>query len=377
MGMSVVTAAATKSLLIADDQEDIRLALRLALKGDGFEIETADSPSAILAAVRRRRFDALLMDLNYARDTTSGREGLDTLALLRAADAELPVIVMTAWGTIELAVEAMRRGASDFVLKPWDNAALKETLRRGVSRRARAVRDLEAAGRVQSRLLPQAPPRLKTLECAALCLEAGAVGGDGYDFLDLGAARMGFLLADVSGKGVPAALLWASLQATVRGHAETSSEDLAAWMRAVNRSFLASTAPEHYATLFLAVYDDATRRLRYVNAGHNPPLLLRANGLCERLPATAPVVGLLETWDVFEAETRIEPGDTLLLYSDGVTEATGPRGVELGEARLTDHLRGCRELETAAVPETLVSHVQAFTGGVIQDDVTIVALRGR
>lgn len=375
--MTVASATATQAVLIADDQEDIRVALRLALKGHGFEIETADSPAAIVAAVRRRRFDALLMDLNYTRDTTSGQEGLDVLARLRAVDAELPVVVMTAWGTIDLAVEAMRRGASDFVLKPWDNAALRETLRGGMRRRTRTARDLDAARRVQSRLLPQHVPSLKTLECAALCVEAGAVGGDGYDFLDLEDGRMGVLLADVSGKGVPAALLWACLQATVRGHAAASSDDLAAMLRGVNASFLAATAPEHFATLFFGAYDDATRRLRYVNAGHNPPLLLRANGTCERLAPTAPLLGLLEPWDVTEGEVTLHAGDTLVLYSDGVTEACGPRGHEFGEARLEERLRACRGVAIDSVPETIVSDVQAFAGGIVQDDVTVVALRGR
>ncbi|HKI96416.1 MAG TPA: sigma-54 dependent transcriptional regulator [Gemmatimonadales bacterium] len=116
-------------ILIADDQRDVLEALRLLLKGEGFAIETATSPAGVLAAVEARDFDVVLMDLNYQRDTTSGREGLDLLSALQAADANLPVVVMTAWGTVDKAVEAMRRGARDFVEKPWDNARLLATLR--------------------------------------------------------------------------------------------------------------------------------------------------------------------------------------------------------------------------------------------------------
>jgi DNA-binding NtrC family response regulator len=116
-------------ILIADDQRDVLEALRLLLKGEGFEIETATSPGGVLAAVEAQDFDAVLMDLNYQRDTTSGAEGMDLLSRLQAADASLPVIVMTAWGTVDRAVEAMRRGARDFVQKPWDNARLIATLR--------------------------------------------------------------------------------------------------------------------------------------------------------------------------------------------------------------------------------------------------------
>src|SRR6059036_945571 len=116
-------------VLIADDQPDVLEALRLLLKGEGYKIESAGSPAAILEAIDADEFDAVLMDLNYARDTTSGQEGLDLLSQLRSHDQTLPVVVMTAWGSVEVAVEAMRRGARDFVQKPWDNARLLTILR--------------------------------------------------------------------------------------------------------------------------------------------------------------------------------------------------------------------------------------------------------
>ena len=116
-------------ILIADDQREVREALRLMLKAEGFDTETAASPAEILQAVTSRDFDAVLMDLNYTRDTTSGREGLDLLARLRALEPTLPVVVMTAWATVDVAVEAMRRGALDFVEKPWDNNRLNNILR--------------------------------------------------------------------------------------------------------------------------------------------------------------------------------------------------------------------------------------------------------
>jgi DNA-binding NtrC family response regulator len=121
--------SAKPRILIADDQPDVLLALRLLLKGEGYETESAPSPAAVLAALDNREFDAVLMDLNYARDTTSGQEGLDLLCRIQALDAALPVVVMTAWGSVEIAVEAMRRGARDFVQKPWENARLLTILR--------------------------------------------------------------------------------------------------------------------------------------------------------------------------------------------------------------------------------------------------------
>src|SRR6476469_5152822 len=115
-------------ILIADDQTDVLAALRLLLKGSRFEIETASSPAGVLEVVNSQDLDVVLIDLNYARDTTSGSEGLDLLTRIRATDPTLPVVVMTAWGSVDLAVEAMRRGARDFIQKPWDNARLLAVL---------------------------------------------------------------------------------------------------------------------------------------------------------------------------------------------------------------------------------------------------------
>src|SRR5499427_1325163 len=145
-----MSSATRPRVLIADDQPDVLEALRLLLKGEQYEIETARSPAGILAALEARDFDAVLMDLNYARDTTSGQEGLDLLARIQAIDPTLPIVVMTAWGTVDIAVEAMRRGARDFVQKPWDNARLLATLRTQVAlgRALRRGQRLEAENRI-------------------------------------------------------------------------------------------------------------------------------------------------------------------------------------------------------------------------------------
>jgi DNA-binding NtrC family response regulator len=137
-------------VLVADDQPDVREALRLLLKGEGFETETVASPAAVLAALETREFDAVLIDLNYARDTTSGQEGLDLLSNIRAKDSTLPIVVMTAWGSLELAVEAMRRGAKDFIQKPWENARLLAILKTQIelAQALRRSQRLEAENRL-------------------------------------------------------------------------------------------------------------------------------------------------------------------------------------------------------------------------------------
>src|SRR5436305_14358688 len=133
-------------ILIADDQTHVLEALRLLLKGEGYRTESATSPAGVFAAVESRNFDCVLMDLNYARDTTSGAEGLDLLARLQSIDPTLPIVVMTAWGTVDIAVEAMRRGARDFIQKPWENCRLLAILRTQIElgRALRAGQRLEA-----------------------------------------------------------------------------------------------------------------------------------------------------------------------------------------------------------------------------------------
>ena len=147
------TASAAPHILVADDQPDIREALRLLLKAEGYSIATAASPAAVLAAVQGADFDAVLLDLNYARDTTTGREGLELVSELQALDTTLPTVVMTAWGSVEKAVEAMRRGALDFIEKPWDNPRLLATLRTQVElgRALRRSRRLESENRLLRR----------------------------------------------------------------------------------------------------------------------------------------------------------------------------------------------------------------------------------
>jgi phosphoserine phosphatase RsbU/P len=375
-------AAARARLVVADDQPDVRMALSLLFKSDGYEVEAVGSPMGLLEAAGRGA-SLILMDLNYTRDTTSGAEGLDLLRRLRERQPDTPVLVMTAWGSIELAVEAMRQGARGFVLKPWDNGQLQQLVAAELQESARRLRppaaggthDLSVARRVQAELLPRERPPLATLDYAGLCLQAGAVGGDLYDFLPLGSGRVAFVLADASGKGVGAALLMAHLQALLRSQAARALDDLTGFLTDVNGQFLASTAPEHYATLFFGIYDDAARLLRYVNCGHNPPLLLGA-AAAERLLPTAPVLGILAEWRAAVAETRFAPGDLLLLFSDGVTEAGRTSGDEFGEARLAEAMRARRRLPLAELLSALVGVVEAHAGGAHEDDLTLVGLRG-
>jgi phosphoserine phosphatase RsbU/P len=372
-------------VLVSDDQHDILAALSLLLKINNFGTQTVDSPAGALEAAKDGKFDLVLMDLNYSRDTTSGQEGLDLLSGLRRSGVNAPIVVMTAWGNVELAVEAMRLGAADFVQKPWDNHRLLSTLRKQLDRaeeelreRQRKRSELEIARHVQQKLLPQDLKPLRTLEYAAICIPAREVGGDYYDFFYLGEEHFAGLLADVSGKGVAAAMLMANLQACFRSQFDLGLRDTATLLETVNRLFHASTPAEQYVTLFFFEYDDYTRKLRYVNCGHVAPVLIRTSGEVLRLDSTNTVIGLFPTCCTEVQELALEANDVLVLFTDGATEFLDKHEEEFGDGRFVDLAASARRLNPKAAVDHVAQHLQSQAGpGEQFDDQTIVILRGR
>jgi sigma-B regulation protein RsbU (phosphoserine phosphatase) len=358
-------------ILVADDQPAVLEAARLLLKSTGYSATTADNPRAVLQLSSSEAFDLILMDLNYARDTTSGQEGLDLLASLRHAGVETPVVVMTAWGTLDIAVEAMRRGACDFVQKPWDNARLIETIEKQVSKARESRSDMEIARSVQAKLLPRHGPAVQSLDYEGRCVPARAVGGDYYDWFELGGGQTGFLLADVSGKGIGAAMLMAHLHAAFHTRVSMGFSGAASLIAGVNRQFYESTPAEQYATLFFACYDGPTGRLRYVNAGHPAGLVRRVDGTVDRLVSTSLPIGVFPRWASDEGSIALAPGDTLVLYSDGVVEAGIYSGEEFGEERI---LRSAGQRSAGCVVEHVCSSVLAYEAEQ-HDDCTVLVLR--
>lgn len=312
-------------ILVCDDQQDVLIALQFLLKGAGYQAELTNSPHAALESLKSKPFDLVLTDMNFSRDTTSGREGLDLVERIRRqSDAEgavTPVVVMTAWGDIDLAVQAMRRGAMDFVQKPWENAKLLETLARCIRESRGAKNELDIARSVQHKLLPHVELVVGGAKLRAEFEPAREVGGDYYDFFDLGGGRLAFLLADVSGKGVPAAMLMANLQALFRAQDAAALAAPAELARSINRLFHAVTQPEHYATLFYGCYDAAAGELRYVNAGHPAGELKRRDGSRDEAASTGAPIGLFAEWLGQEAALPMGAGDVFTVVSDGVLEA--------------------------------------------------------
>ena len=365
--------------LIADDQPDVLEALRLLLKNEGYQIDAVNSPAAVLDKLKSGPYDVLLMDLNYTRDTTSGKEGLDLLASIQAIDNTLPVVAMTAWGSVDLAVEAMQHGVGDFVLKPWENARLLQTLKSQVEKgqtRRTALRmereEVEEARAVGEALLPRTIPQVPGLEIATTSRPARVLGGDYFDVLELGEGRLGICIADVIGKGVPAALLMSNVQATVR---TLASESLAPaeLVARLNQSVHRNTTPGKFVTFFYCVADRKAGELTYTDAGHCKPILVRANGNVVRLGAGGAVLGVIPKWTYEQATVSLEAGDRLVLFTDGVTEAANERDEEFGEDRLSALIAALRDRSVHELKNRILEAVSGFSGGA-QDDATLVVV---
>lgn len=364
--------------LIADDQPDVLEALRLLLKTEGYEIEAVNSPAAVLDKLHSGPFDVLLMDLNYTRDTTSGKEGLDLLARIQAIDSTLPVIAMTAWGSVELAVEAMQRGVGDFVLKPWENARLLHTLRnqieKGQLKRTELHREREEdeeARAVGEALLPRTIPEIPGLEIATTSQPVRTLGGDYFDVLELDEGKLGICIADVAGKGVPAALLMSNVQATVRTLAAESMTPSELVAR-LNGSICRNTTPSKFVTLCYCVLDLKAQQVTYTNAGHCAPILVRAGGEVVRLEAGGAVLGIFSKWVYEQATVSLQPGDRLVLFTDGVTEAANSRDEEFGEERLAQLIAALRDRGAHELKHRILQAVSTFTSDRAQDDATLM-----
>jgi len=286
----------------------------------------------------------------------------------------------TLWGSIITSFEDI--DGNTFVLIGRDQFVRElESERRALAAKLEAERsaaqELEIAKQVQARLFPQTSPPLRTLDYAGICIQARQVGGDYYDFLNLGHERLGLVIGDISGKGIAAALLMANLQANLRSQSAVALEKPQAFLGSVNQLFSDNTADSSYATLVFLEYDDCSRRVRYANCGHYPGLLVRAGGRLERLESTSTVLGLFPDWECTLAESQLSPGDTLVLYTDGVTDAFNDQGEDFGEARLIDAVRKHGKLPPGPMLARIVDEVRRFSPHEQHDDITLIVAKCR
>ena len=292
----------------------------------------------------------------------------------QAPAAEQPPI----WGGVSTRFQDI--DGNSFSLVGFDDVSRAlEAQRRKIAEKLeserRAAQELEIARQVQARLFPQTLAPFGTLEYAGVCIQARQVGGDYYDFLNLGQERLGLVVGDIAGKGIAAALLMANLQANLRSQCAIALDQMQRFLESVNQLFYENTIESAYATLFFAEYDNKERRLRYANCGHLPGLLLRCDSTLERLDSTCTVLGLFKNWDCSIGESRFFPGDTLVLYTDGVTESFDDRGEEFGEGRLIESLRRHRDLRPQGLLTSILNDVKQFSPQEQHDDITLLVAK--
>jgi len=257
-----------------------------------------------------------------------------------------------------------------------ENSRLAAEVAAEVAQRERMNRELEIAREVQERLFPQELPPFPGIDYAGSCRPALGVGGDYYDFIKLSNAELGLAIGDVSGKGIPAALLMASLRASLRGQTIRHEIDLSQLMANVNTLVYEGSTSNRYATFFYAQFDVASHTLSYVNAGHNPPLIFRKGCDVIRLDTGGPVVGLLPSFPYQQASIRLQPGDVLVAFTDGISEAMNGEDQEWGEDRLIACVRECVESSAVDLMHRIIAAADAFVAGAKQhDDMTIIVAK--
>lgn len=235
--------------------------------------------------------------------------------------------------------------------------------------------ELHFAREVQQALFPRQFPSDGGLEFAGICVPASGISGDYYDVLEIEGGRVAFAVADISGKGISAAILMSNLHAVLRTLAAEGLPPAIVATR-LNSHLHQVTQGFRFATFFYGEWSPAERRLRYINAGHNAPMFLRSKG-CERLPAGGPPLGIFKEWNFQESQILIHPGETLVLFSDGVTEAGQERDNEFGESRLEEIVKAARDQSLEQMQQEVLTALQKWAGQELEDDMTLLLVRGR
>ena len=362
--------------LLVDDEEPARDRLRGLLEVfDEVEVvgEARDGEDA-LRQVAEQQPDLVFLDIQMP-----GLTGMEVAASLPPPRPR--IIFCTAYD--EYAIEAFEHHAADYMVKPVNRKRLASAIERvslSIGEQRRHQSEIADATRTQIRLYPQTLPAMENLDYAGVSRAARGVGGDYYDFLSCGDRKLGIAIGDVSGKGMFAGLLMASLQARIQSLAPHYGAELDRLIGELNRLMHSSTDSNRYVTFFYGLYDDAARTLHYVNAGHNPPLVILAAATDDtlRLHADGTAVGLLPDAKYPQQELQLRPGDLLLAYTDGVTEATDRGGVELSEERLLALAGQLSDQPSQDLCEAIVADVDRFSAGrPLDDDLTLVAARVR
>ena len=385
----VVRVERAYKLLVVDDEEDVapmfRQSMRPDVRAGKYRLLFAGSGVEALERLEEEPdVDLVITDINMP-----DMDGLTLLGCLAERSCDLRSVVLSAYGDMKNIRSAMALGAVDFVTKPVDFDDMRETIERtlrsleqwreALSHREELLslrHELDLAARIQQSVLPQVFPDVPGYGVHAMVQPAGEVAGDFYDVMRLEGGRLGLLVADVSDKGVPAALFMMASRTLLRG-AAIGLGDPARVLSEANVLMCQDNSQSMFATVFFCILDPEDGSVVYANAGHPAPVVVRAGGTAELLESAGDVVlGLVAGGGYAQFSCGLEPGETLFMYTDGVTEAMDADGVEFGEERLLDVLSGLGGVSAAECSARVVEAVREFAGpGARSDDVTCVVLR--
>jgi serine phosphatase RsbU (regulator of sigma subunit) len=362
-------------ILVVEDEPGIAFGLETDLQAEGYEVSVAVDGVEAIRRSCAEAFDLILLDVMLPH-----KDGFEVCRELRQTGVSTPIVMLTAKSGEFDKVLGLDLGADDYVTKPFSPRELRARIRAalrhqpGEPANPDLQRQLRVARDVQQRLFPKHRPALATLDYAAYCQPALGMSGDYYDFLDLGNGRLGLLVVDVVGKGIPAALLMASIHAAIRTHAPLFQDRCGELLSHLNTLLYESTDPGMFATVFYGVYDESSRVLTYANAGHEPPLLLRAaDGDCVRLESETTPAGLCPSIPALQSAVQLEPGDWLLMFTDGITEARNMEGEEFGTAGILAAMDRNAGRSAEEVREQILDAVRNHSRGLLQsDDVTLI-----
>ena len=381
-------------ILSVDDEMDLELLLtqyfRRKIRKGEYEFHFAHNGlEALTMLLKEKDFDIILSDINMPE-----MDGLTLLTKINEMqNPALKCIMVSAYGDMGNIRQAMNNGAFDFATKPIDLDDLSLTIEKAIEHIAyiktmqeehtqlESIKgDLAVAREIQQAILPRIfppfPEEAANMDIAASMNAAKDVGGDFYDFFRIDADHIGFVIADVSGKGVPAAIFMAVSRTLIRAtgiRGVTPSECIS-----YSNDLLAKeSANNMFVTVFYGIYNIKTGEVTYTNAGHNPPYLIKAGGTIEQLPLSKDiVVGALDDFQFSEETLQLEHGETLLLYTDGVTEAINVNDEEYGEKRLEETLKDVTQQNCQQIINTVKADVKTFAGEAEQsDDITLLAIK--
>ncbi len=376
-------------LLVVDDEEDLELLIRQKFrrrirKGEFDFVFARNGQEALEKLAENPDIHLVLSDINMPV-----MDGLALLSKLEDTNPDVQAVIVSAYGDMENIRTAMNRGAFDFVTKPinfddlditiektLNHIRVLETAQEARDRLVVLKRELDVAQQVQMSALPKEVPSSETHDVQALMIPAREVGGDFYDFFPLSNELIGLVIADVSGKGIPAALFTLMTRTLLKGTARDSPSP-ADCLGLVNDLLAEDNETCIFITLFYGVFDLRDGVFRYSNGGHNPPRLVRSDSRIEELPTTENLVlGIAPEHEYHNGEVRLAPGDALFLYTDGITEAQNVNNEEFGEERLDAILAGLGQVPAREIVTTIVDEVRAFAGDAPQsDDITCIAMR--